>query len=270
MSVLKGLAMRKNKGFSLIELSIVLVILGLLTGGILAGQSLIRAAEIRSVSAEYSRYVTAMGTFRDKYFAFPGDMNNAVSFWTAASACPGVAGTASTGVCNGDGNGMLGTTTSSSNEIFGAWEHLAMAGLVEGSYTGNTTHASTASSPTSTFGVNIPRSKVGNAGWSVYYISQTLISNTSFFDGNYGNILFFGGVSGSNVAFEPILKPEEAWNIDTKLDDGKPAIGIVRTREVDGAACTDLASSASVSLAASAYLLTNTANACSLIMLTGY
>ncbi len=54
-----------KNGFSLVELSIVLVILGLPTGGILAGQSLIRAAELRSVSTEYNRFVTATQSFRD-------------------------------------------------------------------------------------------------------------------------------------------------------------------------------------------------------------
>ena len=66
--------------FSLVELSIVLVILGLLVGGVLSGQSLIRAAELRSVTTEYSRYTTAISSFRDKYFALPGDMSNATSF----------------------------------------------------------------------------------------------------------------------------------------------------------------------------------------------
>lgn len=62
-------SLSRKRGFSLVELSIVLVILGLLTGGILAGQSLIRAAELRAVSTEYSRYATAVQSFRDKYFA---------------------------------------------------------------------------------------------------------------------------------------------------------------------------------------------------------
>ena len=69
-----------DKGFSLVELSIVLVILGLLIGGILTGQSLIRAAELRSVTTQYQGYVTAVNTFRDKYFALPGDMPNAIDF----------------------------------------------------------------------------------------------------------------------------------------------------------------------------------------------
>ena len=60
--------------FSLVELSIVLVILGLLVGGVLSGQALIQAAQLRAVSEEYTKYTTAALTFRDKYLATPGDM----------------------------------------------------------------------------------------------------------------------------------------------------------------------------------------------------
>ena len=73
--------------FSLVELSIVLVILGLLTGGILTGQNLIRAAELRSVVTEFQTYQTAVMTFRDKYFALPGDMTNATDFWGEMTNC---------------------------------------------------------------------------------------------------------------------------------------------------------------------------------------
>ena len=83
--------------FSLVELSIVLVILGLLTGGILTGQSLIRAAEMRSIVTELQRYQTAARSFQDKYFALPGDMRNATDFWGAPgnnlANCPATAGT---------------------------------------------------------------------------------------------------------------------------------------------------------------------------------
>lgn len=72
-----------TRGFSLVELSIVLVILGLLTGGILAGQSLIRAAELRSYITDVQRYPAAVNAFKDKYFAYPGDMANATKFWGA-------------------------------------------------------------------------------------------------------------------------------------------------------------------------------------------
>ena len=76
----------EQQGFSLVELSIVLVILGLLVGGILSGQSLIRASELRSVTTEYQTYVTSLGTFRDRYFALPGDLSNAASFWSTVAS----------------------------------------------------------------------------------------------------------------------------------------------------------------------------------------
>jgi prepilin-type N-terminal cleavage/methylation domain-containing protein len=68
---------RKQTAFSLVELSIVLVILGLLVGGVLSGQALIRASEMRSITAQANQYRAAIYSFRDKYFAIPGDMANA-------------------------------------------------------------------------------------------------------------------------------------------------------------------------------------------------
>jgi prepilin-type N-terminal cleavage/methylation domain-containing protein len=83
-----------KSAFSLVELSIVLVILGLLVGGVLAGQSLIRAAQLRAVTAQVGQYAAASKTFRDKYFALPGDLPNATSFWPVnPSGCPAGGGT---------------------------------------------------------------------------------------------------------------------------------------------------------------------------------
>lgn len=73
-----------RSGFSLVELSIVLVILGLLTGGVLGGRALIRAAELRAITQEKEAFVTAVNTFRAKYNALPGDMRNATQFWGRA------------------------------------------------------------------------------------------------------------------------------------------------------------------------------------------
>lgn len=262
-----------KKGFSLVELSIVLVILGLLVGGVLSGQSLIRAAELRAVSTEYSRFTTAIGTFRDKYFALPGDMTNATAFWGAAATCPGVAATASAGVCNGNGSGLLDINASTSNEIYGAWEQLALSGLVEGTYTGNSGDA-TADSQTSIISTNVPRSKLSNAGWTLYGFGTVAISSVSWPEGSYGNTLIFGANAPSNVTQSPVLRPEEAWNIDTKLDDGRPAIGNVVSPEFAGgtgvANCSNLAASAVASVSAAAYSLANSANNCALAFKTGY
>lgn len=260
--------MYRRSGFSLVELSIVLVILGLLTGGILAGQSLIRASELRAVSTEYQRYISAVGAFRDKYFALPGDFTKATSFWTANGTCPGVSGTAAAGVCNGDGSGMIEPGATTSNELFGAWEHLATAGLVEGSYTGNTGHAATAQNRMPIYGTNAPVSKVsGSAGWTFHSQGTYLVSDVLFFEGDYSNMLALGTATPNG--YGPVLKPEEAWNIDTKMDDGKPGLGKIRTREDYGTTCSDLAASATNAASLSSYLLTNNAIACNLMFLGG-
>jgi prepilin-type N-terminal cleavage/methylation domain-containing protein len=131
------------RGFSLVELSIVLVILGLLTGGILAGQSLIRASELRAVTTEYQRYATATQTFRDKYFALPGDFRDATRFWqrmtnTADCITNSTAAVNAAGSCDGDADAFIeaAAAASQSGEMFHYWRQLALAGLVEGTYSG--------------------------------------------------------------------------------------------------------------------------------------
>jgi prepilin-type N-terminal cleavage/methylation domain-containing protein len=205
--------MPSRRGFSLVELSIVLVILGLLVGGVLSGQSLIRAAEIRAVSTEYERYVAATYSFRDKYFALPGDLNNSSSFWPAAA--------------NGDGDGILDVAPAASvaGERFGFWQQLALAGLIEGSFSGLTGSGSTEHS---VIGTNIPKSRLGNAGWSAKYVAEFTINTAAGFEGSYGNYLEFGAPLTNGTTINPILKPEDAWNIDTKTDDGLPGLGKVR------------------------------------------
>lgn len=260
-------------GFSLVELSIVLVILGLLTGGILAGQSLIRASELRAVSTEYSRYTTAIGSFRDKYFAVPGDMTNATKFWGTAAACPGTNATPSTtaATCDGNGNGRIDIVSTNSNEVFRFWQHLANAGLTEGSYSGVSNNAAPATAD-ARLGWNVPPSKLSNGGWSPQWLGTPLISSTGgFFEGDYANTFYFGGTAiASNLTGTPILKAEEAWNIDTKSDDGKPGTGSVLSWEVN-IACHDATPSTSVAIAATAaYRLSDTTQGCSLLFKTGY
>lgn len=217
----------KRTAFSLVELSIVLVILGLLTGGILAGQSLIRAAELRSVSSDVGRYITAVNTFRDKYFALPGDMANATKFWGDDNAvCPDPIITNGTpGTCNGNGNGTIAWSSDTVDyEAFRAWQHLANAGLIEGSYSGIAGGGGTLDA---VVGTNVPRGRISNTGFFLRSFSTS--GHTDFYDGDYSPSLQFGSDSSvSTYTNGPALKPEEAWNIDTKMDDGKPATGSVR------------------------------------------
>src|SRR5580658_3705227 len=77
---------KSEAGFTLIELSIVLVIIGLIVGGILTGQDLIKAAEQRATLAQIEKYNTAVNTFRNKFGGIPGDLpeGSAVNFGLAA------------------------------------------------------------------------------------------------------------------------------------------------------------------------------------------
>ena len=215
-------------GFSLVELSIILVILGLLTGGIIGGQSLMHAAELRAITQEANKYNIAVNTFQDKYFSLPGDMNNATSFWGIAAGsagndatCKAAAG-AGTATCNGNADGIIPL---SDNEVFRFWEHLSNAELIEGEFTGIMGNAGEPRS--ALVGVNVPKSKYGNAGFM--FLNRDGI--TPWGNGNqwwlFGAQAIIGGV---NMELEgEALTPEDAWNIDTKTDDGKPYQGRIRS-----------------------------------------
>ena len=221
-------------GFSLVELSIVLVILGLLTGGILAGQNLIRASELRSISTQYDSLASAIYTFRDKYFALPGDMRNATAFWGIAAGstgndatCQAASGTG-TATCNGDGNGLI---AGGGNEMYRVWQHLANAGLIEGSYSGI---AGSGGSNDHEVGVNAPRGKIGQSGWGMRTLDTGDFTGV-IFTYDYGNSFLFGADTTS-LPFGDVLTNEEAWNVDTKSDDGKPGLG--RVKVFDHAGCS--------------------------------
>lgn len=215
------------RAFSLVELSIVLVILGLLTGGILAGQSLIRAAELRGVTQQYQRIHASFYSFRDKYASIPGDFNNATLFWLSAggnggdATCYMAQTSGSPATCNGSGNGQISAITGATNaERFMAWKHLANAGLIEGSYTGRTEGL------VSTYevapGKNTLAGRISNSFFDLLYILQT---NPHHFSASKleANAI---GAYGTNATFT-VFKPEEAWNIDSKLDDGSPVYGTI-------------------------------------------
>lgn len=265
-----GMDKNLQSAFSLVELSIVLVILGLLTGGVLTGQSLIRASELRSVTTEYTKYVSAVQAFRDKYFALPGDMTNATSFWGAAHATPATCLTTvgtGTQTCNGNGDGNLWYGLAAQRgEPFAFWVHLANAGLVEGSYSG---FAGAGGIGESTAGTNVPKAKMSNAGWGTQ-TSANYAGDTAAYAYDYGNALFFGAAVPTGSYQGAVLRPEEAWNIDTKLDDGKPAQGRVVARFWNNlCAAADDGTHANNDLVAS-YKLTDATPQCALFFVKAF
>jgi prepilin-type N-terminal cleavage/methylation domain-containing protein len=117
----------KQQGFTLVEIAIVLVIIGLLLGGILKGQEMITQAKIKNVIADMSGVSAAMYGYQDRYRALPGDDKNAggaAGRWPTSPA-PG-AGTT--------GNGVIeGKWTTAATEAIIFWDHLRRAGFVSGS-----------------------------------------------------------------------------------------------------------------------------------------
>jgi prepilin-type N-terminal cleavage/methylation domain-containing protein len=227
-----------NSGFSLVELSIVLIILGLLTGGILGGRSLIRAAEVRSIGTDIEQYLTAIYTFQEKYNALPGDLRNATQFWGEQHADPATCrGTASTTelTCDGDGDGLIcpggGNTCW---EMHRFWQHLANAGMITGTFTGVGLSVPYASTSGSYPGKNAPQMRLQQTTLQVRN-QGTMAGDVDFYDGSYGHLFYIGKSSNPNESdpFEAFLDGGEAWGFDTKFDDGKPAKGHVRSFKKD-------------------------------------
>jgi prepilin-type N-terminal cleavage/methylation domain-containing protein len=107
-----------RNGFTLIELSIVIVIIGLIVAGVVGGQKLVRQAQLRSVITEVDTYKIAYHTFFLQYGGVPGDIENATDYWS--------------GTANGNGNKAIHWST----ETLRTWQQLSLAKLIPGSYTG--------------------------------------------------------------------------------------------------------------------------------------
>lgn len=258
------------RAFSLVELSIVLVILGLLTGGILAGQSLIQAAQLRAVTTEYHRYSAALYAFRDKYRALPGDFRDATRFWnrqkndTACVTRSSASVDTAKGVCDGDGDGVVSgvwgapDTAYTARESLQAWRHLAAAGLIEGTWPGETNSSGYLDDK------NQPPSRMKNAVWGFRVLGDLTgdMSGTNMeamFALNYRNGLELWSWS------TPVLTPQEAWSVDVKSDDGMPARGNIIAHP--WSVCT-LATSRTQFDAA--YNLANTTKVCSTLFFRGF
>lgn len=218
----------KQRAFSLVELSIVLVILGLLVGGVLGGQSLIKAAQLRSVTTDLNKFQTALNAFLGKYNAMPGDLANATDYWGVASGgCPGGARTG-TQTCNGTGDGVVVAfggvgntygTGATQYEAALSWQHLSNAGLIEGTYSGAGGHSST-------IGVNVPASKINGVGYTFYYLGP--ISGHGWYRaGNHGHAFVVGGYYFGYPTLNYAIPAEDAQALDRKVDDGMPAGGSV-------------------------------------------
>lgn len=219
--------MSSSSGFTLIELSIVLVIVGLITGGLLFGQDLIVAAQVRGQLTQLERLKAATRTFEAKYDCIPGDCADAERFNLGTSVGPGA---------NGNGNGQIfanpwvngGASAAQMQEHMNFWYHLAKAGLIEGSYKGHTTE----SDYLTTGDGYMPKSKIGNKGWIFAFSTEYLHPTYPDDDVDFGNLFYLSTLAppgpGDYDAFIPSIPVAMARALDRKIDDGLPYSGTVR------------------------------------------
>ena len=211
-------------GFTLIELSIVLIIIGLIAGGALVGQDLIKAAEIRAQISQFEKYNTAVNTFRGKYGYLPGDIPDpyATQFGFIARG---------TSAAQGDGNGIIqgyslafgasGSFMTGENLTF--WVDLSKAELIEGGFNSASSTSYSGSDVTGNNLANyLPKAKIGNANY-VYLDSDSGFSNNTFVISQAQSLAYSSWYS--EMVSNKGLSVLQAQNIDKKIDNGLPLSG---------------------------------------------
>lgn len=208
-------------GFTLLELSIVIAIIGLLVGGVLATQSYIASAQRTTAVNESKMLLNAFEQFRQKYNAIPGDMSTASSVWSGAP--------------NGDGNGFVmqgaygGGGADNVAEHFYVFNHLALAGFITGSYTGV---AGPGGPGHCVPGSNIMASSIPNSGF--YFTNANTPTGyvtdggASMYGGYYGTYLVLGATTGTVCTNQSLISAPVAYELDSKFDNGKPGTGWMR------------------------------------------
>jgi prepilin-type N-terminal cleavage/methylation domain-containing protein len=214
---------RSSTGFTVIELSIVLVIIGLVLGGIFVGKDLIHTAQLRGTITQIEKYKTAVNTFRTKYNCLPGDCTTAVE---AGLGTGGGAGD------NGDGNGFIWEgLTALSIEGYNFWHHLSAANLVDGNFPGYANQVTTVA------GVDFPRTKLGKGGiWVAAAALDCSNNGCAVLNSPYKNSFWISSVTGNHAGavLPAVLQPIESYQIDLKLDNGRPLTGSVTLAGISG------------------------------------
>lgn len=204
-------------------MAIVVAIIALMTGGILTAKNFVAQAELRALMSESQTTIDAFNQFKGKYHAIPGDFID-----TPPRALPGAV--------NGDGNGVIRAGAADVNigngELFGAFQHLAMAGYLKGSYSGISATCTPTPCAVADLGNNVPQSVVSGVGYLFNHadtLSGTLVGDSTYFDGKYGHVLWIAGSTPGDLPRNGFLIPSSALALDAKFDDGLPGTGIITT-----------------------------------------
>jgi prepilin-type N-terminal cleavage/methylation domain-containing protein len=226
-----------HRGFTLIELSIVLVIIGLVVSGILFGKDLIHQAQLRSVISTKDALVVAARTFQGKYNQLPGDMDAAKAsnfgFFTFTGPNVHYIGNGD-GILGGNLTGGLEGVCSGENSVF--FRHLAEAKLIALPTSvplEPSTGISTAGLPTDeTTATPFTLSRYLPSAGSTFFCANSLDQSNFFRSAginNQQNALTLRGPStvANSSIMEPSLSAMDLYSLDQKIDDGNPVTGKV-------------------------------------------
>ncbi len=187
---------RNQSGFTLIEIAIVLVIIGLLLGGVLKGQELINSAKVKNLANDFKNIPVYIYGYQDKFKALPGDDALATTHLTGATACtPAAAGKCAPGSGIIDGN-WNDTAITSESYLF--WQHVRLAGFAAGS--------TDITPPAADY---IPKNAVGGSIGITNSLTNIPITN----------------IKGTYVVCSDGIAGKFAKQLDITLDDGNPATG---------------------------------------------
>jgi prepilin-type N-terminal cleavage/methylation domain-containing protein len=246
-----------QRGFSLVELAVVLLIIGLLTGGVLVASSMIRTSQTQSIISDVQRFTAATSRFVARYKSTPGDMIDASTNWT--------------GAFNGDGDGYVDNavaTASVASEPFAFWRHLQLADELDISMSGtNGAGAGVELQP----GLNVPAGKLSGSAWFVGWGAYNVLGAARMFNITpASNFFLFTGATTAATIGTPILTPSEAFNVDRKLDDGAPGTGKVIGLGWNNTCSTPTSGVASDSNFVTQYRGTDETYQCSLVFLNAF
>ncbi len=200
----------RQHAFTLVELSIVLVVIGLIVGGLLLGRDLIENGERKQIMKEVDSIRMAVNAFRIKYNYYPGDMPNASTLFSPCIAW-----------CNGNADGKIQPST----EMYAAWFFLGASGLYPGTYSGAYNFVGLTSY---TWGLNAPPAKRGGGYAFTWPYSPNLMAEYTY------SIHYTSAFNTSTGYDIPTVTPAFAREIDKKFDDGYPEQGrITATRGSD-------------------------------------
>lgn len=209
---------RGEAGFTLVELAIVMIIIGLLIGGILKGQELVANAQVTATVAQIKGLDASLSTFRDKYSALPGDMTSASTRLRDCVAAP-----CST---DGNGNGRIGpdvtTAPGVGDEGLVAFTHMAAADLISGVDINGT----------AVYGSALPEAKIGGGFWMGFTDDGDLTTDIDAV--RPGHYLVLNGLV-ADVADNSTagLTSTQAAQIDRKMDDGDSEAGDIQATGAD-------------------------------------